>query len=409
MHRLAPRTDGDRAFALLLACADRPRCERRNAAVREARAQLGADWGAFVREANRHHLAILACEGLRDADIEPPDELARIAASEKLRALELLGQGSRAIDRLGEAGIAAVFLKGPVLSETLYGDPAMRHSVDLDLLVSWRDFRPARAVLGELGYRLHGNEPPWDDWRIEPWRTLAKDIALIEPQQRFALELHHRLKTPDALLPGLGISQAMDTVSLAGKSFAAFGREDLFAYLCVHAATSLWDRLKWLADLRAMLADCDQTAIAALQAHSERLGTQRCTALGLLLCGRLWDQELPDRVADLERTDARLAQLLEASWQRLRGPQRRHSSIANSLQRRHLVHLRDDRAYRRALSRELVHDRELLERFMLPRALAWLYAPLRLWLFIRRKLGLIRPARPVGRHDQSAMRQNRPA
>ena len=111
----------------------------------------------------------------------------------------------------------------------------------------------------------------------------------------------------------------------------------------------------------------------------------------------------------LPEHDPLLRSLIEASWRRLRGPERHHSSIANSLQRRFLVRLRDDPAYRRALSAELLYDREILERFRLPYALRGLYFFLRIGVFVQRKLGLIRHARGDRVPAQSSIRQNRPA
>ncbi len=388
MHGAAPHSDYDRAFALVVACGDWPGSEQRNEAVRQAHKAINGDWHPFLVLVKRHQMSMLAANALREAGIEPPANLIRIDGEQRMRALSITGEAARLIDVLGDAAIKAIILKGPLLSQSLYDDPAMRQSVDLDLLVEWEQFRAAREALRPLGYELISNEPPWDDWRIEPWRRLAKDITLFHPEREISLELHHRLKSPAALLPGLGMAQATEAVTMAGRKFATFERADQFAYLCVHAATSFWDRLKWLADIRALLAGLDEAEIAQLQAHSDALGTGRCTALGLLLCNRLWGQPVPAGVLNLAVTDHRLAELEKASLERLREPERHPSSIANSLDRRLLRHLRDDSAYRRAQGAEFIYDNELLEEHRIPRALRFLYLPLRLIMFVQRKLGL---------------------
>ena len=44
-------------------------------------------------------------------------------------------------------------------------------------------------------------------------------------------------------------------VPLAGtRGLRTLGEEDLFAYLCMHGALHWWHRLKWLADINALLA-----------------------------------------------------------------------------------------------------------------------------------------------------------
>lgn len=409
MARNAASNPSDNAFNLLVACADWPRDERCKAAIRSAHDALDGDWDSFLQEVDRHQLSILAAEALRDAGVEPPIALRRTADSARMRGLMLSGEAVRAVQTLRSVGVEAVMLKGPLLSQMLYGDPTIRHSIDLDLLVAWEDFRGARDALEELGYALYGHEPPWDDWRLDHWRRMAKDVTLVDRRKGIALELHHRLKSPAELIPGLGPEQATDTVSLAGMRLRTFHPDDLFVYLCVHAATSLWDRLKWLADLRAILAGKPPLEIERLQARSAQLGTERCTALGLLLCQRIWGQPLPSSIETLVESDPQMARLIAASWQRLRGPERHHSSVANSLQRRHLVHLRKDGDYRRALSSEYLYDREILERFKLPRFLRGLYFLLRIGVFLQRKFGLLTESRKPGAATQSSIRQNRPA
>lgn len=388
MVRNATPASDDRAFALLIACGDWPGGERRNEAVRLAHHAMGSDWHEFLVLVKRHQMSMLAAAALREAGITLPDNLIRIDGEQRIRALSLAGEAAQLTAALAETGVDAIVLKGPLLSQVIYHDPAMRQSVDLDLLVDWDQFRAARKALITLGYQLLSNEPPWDDWRIGPWRRLAKDITLFHPEREISLELHHRLKSPEALLPGLGAAQATRMTNMGGRQFATFEHADLFVYLCVHAATSMWDRLKWLADIRAMLAGADEAEIARLQARSVELGTGRCTALGMLLCHRLWEQKLPREILERPASDSRLIELEKASMERLRAPERRPSSFANSFDRRLLLHLRDDRDYRRSQGSELIYDSELLEEHRIPRALRFLYLPLRLFMFVSRKLGL---------------------
>lgn len=384
---IASNTD-ETAFSLLLACADWPQGEARDRAIRAAVRELDGDWARFLALVRRHHLSIAAEQALRVADVEFPAELTGLATGAKRRALLLAGEAVRIVAMLTDAGIEVVPIKGPVLSQQIYGDPAMRQSVDIDLLVGWRDFRRAFDEMRGHGFRLLGNEPPWGDWRIETWRTLAKDVTLVDPSGRLCVELHHRLKSPSALLPGIGFEQATDTVQMAGREFRTFEPRDLFVYLCVHGATSFWDRLKWLADIRAMVSGISLVELEQWHSHSESLGTERCTALALALCHRLWGQELPVSVARLRDDAPWLADLEATSLRRLRSPERKPTSLANSFDRRQLLKLRADATYRRAQFSELVNDHELIATVRLPRAMRALYAPLRMLLFIRRKLGL---------------------
>jgi hypothetical protein len=58
----------------------------------------------------------------------------------------------RVQDRLAETGIRCAPLKGPHLSETIYGDPGRRLAADVDLLVAPDQLAAAVTVVRELGY-----------------------------------------------------------------------------------------------------------------------------------------------------------------------------------------------------------------------------------------------------------------
>ena len=376
------------AFGLLLACSDWPESHDRSARIAAAHQALNGDCTGFVELVDRHHMTPLAARALRYAGIDVPPEIHQRAIRQQRRALTMSGLSVRLVNDLAEHGIEAMLLKGSVLSQLLYCDPTIRYSVDIDLLVDWDQFEPAIACLTGHGLQLTSPSPPWQDWRIDLWRSLAKDVTLAHPGERIAIELHHRLKTPETLLPGLTLADARERVEIAGTGLAAFAREDLFVYLCAHGSTSLWDRLKWLADINALISREDLAGIERWQERSRELGTERCTALALLLVNELWDREIPASVHELARNDRAVQQLVMASRARLLGPVRPHSSFSNTFARRHLMRLRSDRAYRRSLRRELVQDRELLERYRLSEPLKWLYLPLRAVLFTQRKLGL---------------------
>ncbi|MEO0463968.1 MAG: nucleotidyltransferase family protein [Pseudomonadota bacterium] len=377
------------AFKLMLACthwSQDPAARR--TAIAQACETLNGDWGRFAGLIERHHLIVPAVRSLRDAGIEPPEHLAEAASATQTRALRLSARSVNLLRMLDDAGIAAMLMKGPVLSDMVFADPAIRHSSDIDILVEWENFASAIAVLEQRGLKLHKAPPPQGSWRLDLWRTLAKDVALFDPESGCVVELHHRLKSPDALLPGLGFADAKDRHSLGGMQLRVFAPDDLFVYLCAHGSTSLWHRLKWVADIHALVARHSAAEVERMQARSWELGTQRCTALALLVVHELWGCPLPQSVAQQLRDDSALQPLREASLGRLCGAERRYTSIANTLDRRHLAQLRRDAAYRRALRREFVYDRELLERFHLNERVKWLYFPLRIALFVQRKLGL---------------------
>jgi hypothetical protein len=104
--------------------------------------------------------------------------------------------------KLAEAGIRCTPLKGPHLSESLYGDPGRRLAADVDLLVAPDQLAAAVAVVRELGYAaptdhvdgcglpsLHfalkherGELPPVElHWRIHCYEDRFAEERLLAP------------------------------------------------------------------------------------------------------------------------------------------------------------------------------------------------------------------------------------
>jgi hypothetical protein len=115
--------------------------------------------------------------------------------------LQLIAERVMAV--LLDSGIRCTALKGPMLSETLYGDPGRRPSSDIDLLVAQEQMYRAVEVVRTLGYvapndhvdesgmpmlhfvMLHaqGELPPVEiHWRIHWYeRSFARDRLLAPP------------------------------------------------------------------------------------------------------------------------------------------------------------------------------------------------------------------------------------
>jgi hypothetical protein len=91
------------------------------------------------------------------------------------------------------------------------------------------------------------------------------------------------------------IMEASRVVPLTGsEGLRTLGEEDLFAYLCMHGALHWWYRLKWLADINALLARASADDVARLVRAAEVRGAGRAAAQALLLCRRFLKTPLPD-------------------------------------------------------------------------------------------------------------------
>jgi Uncharacterised nucleotidyltransferase len=92
----------------------------------------------------------------------------------------------------------------------------------------------------------------------------------------------------------------------------ALAGDDLFAYLCAHGASHSWFRLKWLADVGALLAQRPPSEAERLWRAAEARNVGAPVAQAILLCHRVLGTDVPDpliaslraglRVRWLERT-----------------------------------------------------------------------------------------------------------
>lgn len=112
-----------------------------------------ADPGVLVALLERHGLLALLGQRLGGAAPPPVAQAAerdRVANAARAVMLEATLDEVRSV--LAGDGIAAVGLKGPRLARRAHGDPALRRSADVDVLVAPEDLRAAAVLLQRQGY-----------------------------------------------------------------------------------------------------------------------------------------------------------------------------------------------------------------------------------------------------------------
>ncbi|WP_271078517.1 nucleotidyltransferase domain-containing protein [Aurantiacibacter sp. MUD61] len=376
----------DPAFALLLACTDFPSDAAAKDRIRATASVLGDDWKSFLDCVKRHRMSPLALRGLVSAGVMPPAQLKALAQSDTLETFVSIAESKRLLEVFRKATIEAIILKGPVLSQLLYDDPTLRQSKDIDLLVEWSAFEGAIVCLEADGYVLKQERPPFGSSRVNIWRRGTKDVTLSHPETGHLIELHHRLLAPEAFITGLGVADADHWVSIGGTRFRTFRQPDQFAYLAAHGANSRWHRLKWLADMRAMLAGLSSPELEKLLEHCRFHGVERCGALAMLLCHHLWGQILPDRVAELQAEDPWLRTLEHQSLQKLLASGPRLPLAGRTRELGAGFALREGFAFKRSVLALHIYHQSLVSRLPLPNALRYLYGPARMFDWILERI-----------------------
>lgn len=380
----ARETGLDPAFRLLVAAVAWPRSPARDAAVRDA--AEGVDWDAFVATVRRHRMAALAADGLARAGLQPPAGLKALATADVRAVLALIGEAGRIQALFAAAAIPMAIVKGPALSVIAFGDLGRRQCRDIDVLVDPADAARALDLLEAAGFVRMGDPPPdlaGDGLLL--WRELQKDVTLRSPNGGPIVELHHRLTLNPHLMPQLGPADATRTVQVAGVAMRTFEDDDLFAYLCAHGASHAWFRLKWLADIGALLGDCPPERIQALYEIAAARGLARAAGSALVLCRRLWGLELPPALAARLDADPRVRRLEAIALDALSGPTVYERRFGGTITQASQFLINDSWAFRWAQLRRAWIEWPLVRALPLPRPLHFVYATAKPFVWLWRK------------------------
>lgn len=303
-------------FRLVCATCRWPR-EARDVAVREA---LGADldWVKVAKIAKRQRVWGLVADALRTAQIPLPGEFADMlekrAGQIARRNLASLAETKRLGRLLDAAGIDWITFKGLPLAIEAYGTLSIKMANDIDILVAPADAAQACALLRDAGYHRFSPGPEVSDEQVAAWMHVSKESGWKHPDLGLIVELHGRLMANPALLPQAGIASPRKQVAIAkGVTVPTLGDAILYPYLFAHGAHHGWFRLKWLADVAALIVHAGPDGAEARYREAKAAGVGRCAAQGLLLANELLGLELHEAFRKELLADATHRRLLRVS------------------------------------------------------------------------------------------------
>lgn len=289
-----------REFLLAVACSVWPPSDRRTEAIRAAAASP-LDWDHFLQVVRRHRIVGLVHDGLtRSSSAVPSDirrEIGGLATTLVRQNLELAAEAVRLQHLFAEKDLPVMFFKGVSLAILAYGNLGLRHSRDIDILVAPEILAPASVLLERAGYRQHQPPPEFSTSQLQMWTYRCKEVRYIHDAKQIEVELHFRLFDNPRLMVGIPATNLSRTVPITdGISLRTFGDDDLFAYLCTHGAVDRWFRLKWLADIGALLVLQQEGGVERLYRAAEARGAGQSSAQAILLCHRLLGTAIPDQL-----------------------------------------------------------------------------------------------------------------
>lgn len=198
----------------------------------------------LLSAAVRHGLLAAVAGRLPPGDPGLRRRFERLAAGARLRDARLREVLEEVLAALAAASVLPVALKGPILADRIYADPALRAATDLDLLVPEDQLERSVAVLLGLGFRRGSAMVDAYQRRhlhhLQLLRSPGPDVELhFTPQSGFAARL-----PADAFL-----ARSVPHRTGRGTALRVLAPEDELIALAVHAAGHLLSRGEWLLDL----------------------------------------------------------------------------------------------------------------------------------------------------------------
>ncbi len=366
---------------LLLACA-RTRMDPATAGRLRALLERELDWGYVLRTARWHGVLPLVHWHLREMEpgLLPAGVRERLKDSfEKTqrRNLFLALQVCAILKRFAAHGIPAIPYKGPTLAMAAYGRVGFREFSDLDILVNKQDVLRAKEILVAEGFR------PGSALTEPQERALVESqhaYWLVRDDRTVTVELHWEIspRHVSLLLEPERLWERLQPVTIAGTTVLTLAPEVLLPSLCEHGAKHMWERLAWICDIAELTRAGPDLDWVRIVGEARRTASERMLALGLHLATDLLGAPMPEAVRRRAETDAAIPALAAQVRARLFRSDGRPTGLLEQAR----FHLRVRERWRHRIRYCWLATTTLTvadwEQRRLPRALSFLYYPIRL-------------------------------
>jgi len=290
--------------------------------LERARAVLaaGLDFDELIRLAAQHAvrpqlLKALGSLGWQDVPAPVRESLERFAQAHRLRSLSFAEELCRVSRALNEADIPFATFKGVVLASTLYGDPAGREYLDIDIVVPADRVQAAEDTLAALGYHGHQGDRAFR----HTFLAYLRQFALVSEDDRFAIDLHWGFSgayVPFPLAPE-DIWNDLASLEFGGRPVPVLSDADLALLLAGHGTKEQWRTLGWIEDFALLIERRPGLDWAAIHRRAEARGCGGSVILGALLARDLLGIDLPAALASRVAADQRSARRATALVARL--------------------------------------------------------------------------------------------
>jgi len=257
------------------------------------------DWPRLIEQAGREGLLGLLAARLTEA--RPPGvpqeamaELARLRRLSAQRNLRMTGQLVRILEVFERHGIEALPVKGPLLAQDLYGDPTVRMSCDLDILVRPRDAAAARRVLLDNGFEDVGSY----NERLLRLGAREGEVHLRRRDGQPMVDLHWRLTVGHSAreMSADRLLAAARPIRVLGRAVRAPGAADQLLLTALHASRHEWRPLELRLAVAVQVGRLPKAAWPELCDCARELGCLRRVLVGVAHACRPFPVAVPAEV-----------------------------------------------------------------------------------------------------------------
>lgn len=283
----------------------------------------GADWRAVIELATNWEIEPTVFGNLRMhfAEATPPDILAEITELERAQRAYAVSRTLQVVDlsnRLTEAGISTIVLKGPAVGIAAYGDYSRRTFADIDLLVHKEELPAANDLLLRRGY-----SPKFSPGMIGALVSGQHALEFSGPGPNVEVHwslLSHHLRFdlgPDELW------RDACRLECAGAEITALAPHHLFLYLCAHGAKHEWMRFRWICDVAQLARRLTPAESERVMELAFRTNCRRIVALAMQIVRETFGEEespFPDGAFPADHNTSALAAVAKARFAVTEGP-----------------------------------------------------------------------------------------
>ncbi len=226
----------------------------------------------FIRLIKHHRLDSIFYKAVKEQNIELPqkldNKLAKIDKANRMRMMKLTAELIRIHQLFTENGIDYISLKGPTLSQQIYGDYTVRRSKDLDILIKEENINKVYEIFKKEGFKARS--------RNSNLKRLSDKDQVFYSENGIMIELHYRLFNNKFLLPYSDKLLSKPDYSIINKQkIPILPRWFYLLYQIGHSASHNWSRMVWSLDVIYFNNQLSPKELTQSSNYAEQVGISR--------------------------------------------------------------------------------------------------------------------------------------